>query len=976
MFSMRLAAITCAAIVVSSTAAVAGGWSGKCDLLVDSKDHQAATVAAALGKIGRVLGRDEQSGLFQISLRKGADRRALKKSLKASKKLSVAIDGNQVAIDKRSKVAVDEHVQYLERIEARSKKSTPQLDWYKAYQHFLHDHVNRDGIFELAPYIEGAQHRDHMPAAQLQDSLGLTTGKWSYVGPHNEGVVPGRLYDGLPPVTGRVNCVAVSPADPKTIYIGGADGGVWKTIDSGVTWKALSDTWTFLPVSSIAIDPTNPNIVYVGTGDYQGQIAYSVGIMKSTNGGTSWTNYGNAQMGSMAVSSIVIDPTNPAILVASGGRGTVTGDIFRSTNAGVTWTATNAPDGNWSKIDVSLPNATTGVRTFWAAGESTSGIRVYKSVDHGATWTKVTTPSPLVVHTAADLACSKLNPLTVYVLDPDTATTAKSRNHIWKTTNGGTSWTDVVTGFVNGDASNGTYYNWNQNDYDYFIGTSIVNTNGVKTDGVFVGLITICMSATGGTGWKDISKSYSANPNDPNGDSLAVCHVDQHAVTMDPSNPDTVYFGNDGGVHRMVYDPVAKTATFTPLNKNLYIAQFYKVDVHPTISTRLMGGAQDNATPAALGDLNNWVNPGAGDGGFCAYDPFNPNIAYNSTQEVAIYRTTNGWTSSTEITEPNDYNQQPRNMFPPLVLANSNGVSPSKLFAGTDHLWSWTTAGWVGGSKVLTGENLRIISTCPSDSKRLYTGGDDGQIWMTTNLGTSWVQLDDVPLPQSPAVAISPSPTKAYDIVVGFTQTGGGVQNLWRCSNTAAAAPVWKQVSGTGATALPAVPVNTMARDPYSPETIWYVGTDVGVFMTKNAGGTWANLTKSVGLPNVTVNDLKVVKATGYLYAATYGRGIWKIKLVNPATVALASVSLAPTTVTAGSDSVMTVTLNTTAPFGGIVVNLASDSPDVTLPATVTVPNGASSAKVTVHAAAGVQGDATLTVTYSAVSKTAVLHVQ
>jgi hypothetical protein len=913
-------------------------------ILVLTKDGSVSSAECAVKGIGRLAGVDPISGLFKVVLNSGVDVKSIKRQLVLSGKVTVAIGANQDHFDNRNDTAVSEHLTYLKFKATHLSKGTDKdeaagLDWYGAYQHWLHDHVNRNGYFDPEPFIQGAKHRDNMPAGELTSGRSRAiSGNWSYVGTHNEQPVPGRLFDGLGPLTGRINAVAVSPLNNSIVFVASAGGGVWKSTDKGATWAPLSDNWSFLQTSAIGLDPTNVNNVYAGTGDFPGRSSYSFGVMKSTDGGAHWTNYGAATFAGMAISRIVVDPGNAQIVIATAGRGANnTGGVFRSTNGGVTWAATTAPAGNYDGLDVSQPAS--GVRTFYAVHEGTNAALVVKSINDGLTWTPVTVPLSATNHTSIDVACSKISAGTVYILDPDN--TNKTANHIWKSVNSGLTWSDKVAGFPNGDPGNGNS-TWNQGDYNFYIGTSKIVDNSVASDGVFVGLITIAFSPDGGTTWQDISNSTG----DTN---TALSHVDQHGFCADPVSVNTVYFGNDGGTHRMVYDPGTQVGTFTPLNLNLYATQWYKVALHPTDATRIIGGLQDNACPASVGNLNLWINPGQGDGGFVAYDPFNPSIGYNSTQNLAIFRTTNGWGSApTEITDPGKYNNEQMNQFPPVVLGNK-GAAASVVYAGTTQLWKWDpTHLWVGdlGATALSATNLRIISPCPTDNNRLYTGSDDGMLWMTTNLGGTWTQVDGGFSNGQPIVAISPSTTSAVDVLAGITQTPG--PNLFRCTNTAAATPVWTSVSGSGATALPAVPVNCIARDPAAPATTWYVGTDVGVFMTANAGATWANITGPRGLPNATVNDLAVNKTTGFLYAATYGRGLWKISLGSLTITA-------PTATISGNAFSVTVTLPAPAAAGGVLVHLASNLAQVTVPASVAIPVGSISKTFTATSTATLQ---------------------
>ncbi len=380
--------------------------------------------------------------------------------------------------------------------------------------------------------------------------------------------------------------------------------------------------------------------------------------------------------------------------------------------------------------------------------------------------------------------------------------------------------------------------------------------------------------------WVDVGETYQDS---------AKLHNDQHSFAIDPSDPSEFYVGNDGGIFKMAYDAANRTGTFQSLNANLQITQFYHLALHPTDPTRLMGGCQDNAGPASLGNLAAWANPGAGDGAFVLYDPLNPEIAYSGTQNLGVNRTTNGWTGNSDITGSEKFDNQPTNFEPPLAMAAGVPFEDySYLLAGTDTLWVWDpTDGWApywgSANKPLTKQTLRVIAY--SANAGVYTGGNDGELYLVAGEnGSATYRVDNNAFGGSPISDISPSPSNPYEVLVAVTQTGKG-GNLFRCQDVDAYdQQVWSTaVCGSGTTALPEVPINAICRDPYTPETTWYVATDVGVFMTINAGGNWYNMTQPLGLPNVQVNSLQANGTTGYLYAGTFGRGIWKIALLNTA---------------------------------------------------------------------------------------------
>ena len=199
---------------------------------------------------------------------------------------------------------------------------------------------------------------------------------------------------------------------------------------------------------------------------------------------------------------------------------------------------------------------------------------------------------------ALHIACSLTDPNTVYLL-------SIGDEKIYKTTNGGTNWTDI-TGNFPVSVSFDPNYNWAQKTYDKWIG---VGTNGT-VDVLYVGLITIAQSIGGGAVWTDIGQSYSQTP--PN-----YIHNDQHSFARSTGNPAVVFFGGDGGLFRYSHAATPVLANFTSLNASIKETLLYAMGLHPTDLSHILAGAQDNSSPASRGDLANWSNLEGADGGWC-----------------------------------------------------------------------------------------------------------------------------------------------------------------------------------------------------------------------------------------------------------------------------------------------------------------------------------------------------------------------
>jgi photosystem II stability/assembly factor-like uncharacterized protein len=927
---------------------------------------------SAVGKVAKISARIRGTHVYRLSVSTPMPLPQVKKFLQRVEGIEGVFDGGAERADTSSLASVDEHVRFLKALRGdddNSKVPEGELGFWEAYRYFIQDRVNRNGKVVPKDRERALAHRSMMQNYQPSSSGGgvqplVASGRWTNIGPSS--IIPAsRLFGGPSPVSGRVNAVEYDPVDPNVKYVGSAGGGLWKTMDGGQTWFPLTDSWPFLTVSAIAIDRTDRNTIYVGTGDFQGLSPYSFGIMKSTDGGGTWTNYGKALFGSTAISRVMIDPDDHNRVTVTTGRGYTfssggwndwlhggsldggQGALYQSTDAGATWTKRNPPFADWCGLDCSVADAF-GKRTYWASGSyPNNGYEgtLWYSTDRGVTWS----PAANITgnRLAVDVACSKVDRNTVYLLAPDSSPGAyppydgQNTSAIYKTTDGGLSWSDVTAGFPNDGGFpgyDGYAYNWSQGFYDYYIRTSTATYSGVSTDAVYVGLITLAMSPDGGQSWLDIGQSYSYDPT--TGQSGALMHVDQHAFANNPLDPNTVLVGNDGGVFEVSFDPTSSTSAVSHLNRaGLVTTQHYKLAVDPSNPNSLLAGAQDNGTSLWTGNQGLWQPIFGGDGGCCAYDPKHPSTQYATSNGLNIAKTVDSWVNGYLIASNNTFPATERMQFiPPIAIGDAGEV-----YAGTDHLWKFVDGiGWTGdlGGQALSGSgSLRAIAPCHG-STRIYTGAQDGQVWTSPNSGVNWTRIDVGvnSLPGLPAVALAPMPDAPGDVLVGLSGYGGS--HVWRCphADAPAAARTWIDVSGSGSSGLPDVPVSSLCRDPYAPGTTWYAGTDVGVFITQNAGSTWQNMSSSAGLPNVQVTDMQI--SGGFLYAATYGRGIWRIRVANPATLTVARVS-APASLVGSGGGTATLQLNSPAAFGGTVVNLASSNTCLSVPSQVRVPNGA-----------------------------------
>ena len=647
---------------------------------------------------------------------------------------------------------------------------------------------------------------------------------WTQIGPER---IPISLTS-----SGRLSTIAVHPSDPNTLYIGAAQGGVWKTVNGGASWTPLTDRECSLAMGSIAIDPVDPNIVYAGTGEqhFSGDSYYGCGVLRSADGGTTWTTLGISVFQTAAegarISKIVIDPatagstTGTTVLVASDFG------LFRSTNSGTDWTTVLT--GTTTDVVMDPTNSATLYAGRWGVGLS-------KSTDGGVNWVALTSGLPVADVGRINLAIAPSAPQTIYAAVHTTS--GNGLAGIFKTTDGGADWTQLTATNANCGA---------QCWYDMTIAVHPTNDSLV-----YFGGITLFRSSDGGANFASINGPL---------------HVDQHFLTFDPLDPNTVYVANDGGI----YKSTDGGSTWTTLNTNLSITQFYPgISLHPNDPSVAMGGTQDNGTVGYTGTAD-WASLLSGDGGFTAIDFLNPTTRYAETQ----------WTASSGFSGPrrsdagffvhkvNGIDTDDRALFiPPLIM---DPVDPQVLYFGTFRLYrtadradSWTAI----SPDLTTGGSISAIAVSPADSDVLYVGSNTGDLHTTVDGGASWTTVDAaLPDRYVTDIAIDESdPQTAFVTVSGF-----GSGHVFKTTDGGAG---WQDVSAN----LPDVPMNAVLIEPGTPSNI-FLGTDLGVFMSTDGAASWAPFND--GLPLVAVFDLALMPNTGVFLAATHGRGMFSRTVV------------------------------------------------------------------------------------------------
>ncbi len=673
-------------------------------------------------------------------------------------------------------------------------------------------------------------------------------GTWQAIGPE-------PLYDGIVPYSGRVTAIVVHPSNSNIAYLGGAQGGVWKTTDGGTTWVPLTDNQVSLASGALAIDPQDPNTIYVGTGEPNQSCDsyFGSGILKSTDGGTTWTVLGQSIFSGTSISKILVHPTQSNTLWVANTYGVGgfvciapagTYGVWKSTDGGGTWTRT-LTIGSVSDLVINPFNA-----NILYAG--VPGVGIYKSTDGGNTWTQLGGGLPTTNVGVIQLAMSPTTSNVIYA----SIENASNGRHLglFKSTDGGATWTSLsiptsgtCMGFSLSDIC--TYFGgaFGQCWYDHVL--------HVASDGkVWLGGVGLFYTANDGASWNDVCPSS--------------LHVDFHAITE--ANNGAIWVGNDGGV----FKTSDGGSSWQNLNTNLQITQFYPgTSLHPSNSNKMLGGTQDNGTVAYSGS-NAWDQVFGGDGAWTAYDLTNPDTTfYVSYIYLQIFKTTNGGASFVSATSGlTDAGTSDAAFIAPYVMCPSNA---NILIAGSDEVWkttngasSWTSLGVIG----TTGDRIRALAFDPLDSScnTFYAGKESGMLFRTTDGGSTWTQINTgfgtYPIQD---IVIDPANRN-----VGYVALGGfGHPHLYVSKDILAPTPTWNPTDA----GIPDIPINAILVDPNDPSSL-YAGTDIGIFVSNDGGLNWSYDTR--GHPRIAVFELRYDPLSRTIVSFTHGRGAFRLSQV------------------------------------------------------------------------------------------------
>lgn len=704
----------------------------------------------------------------------------------------------------------------------------------------------------------------------------------------------GLTFRGIGPalMSGRIADIAIHPSDASTWYVAVGSGGVWKTTNSGTTWKPIFDEEDSYSIGCVVLDPSNPEIVWVGTGENVGgrHVGFGDGVYKSSDGGSSWKNMGLED--SQHISEIIVDPTdsNTVYAAAQGPLWSPGGErgLFKTTDGGRTWNNILS-DGEWTGVtDVVMDPRDPEVlyaatwqhhRTVAAVIDGGPESGIHKTTDGGAGWTKLTNGLPEGNVGKIGLTISPQKPDVIYAaIELD-----NRKGGVWRSTNRGASWekrSDAVSG-----ATGPHYY-------------QELEASPHAFDRIYLIDVRMQISDDGGKNFRRMNEKTK--------------HSDNHAVAFRPDDPNYLLVGTDGGLYE-TFD-LAKTWRFVA---NLPVTQFYKLAVDDSEPFyNVYGGTQDNNTqggPTRTDNVNgirnaDWFITLWADGHQPAVEPGNPDIVYSEWQQgnlVRTDRTTGGIVYIQPQPEPGDPPER-FNWDAPILISPH---SPTRLYFASQRVWRSDDRGdsWTPISPDLTKNQDRILlpvmgrqwsSTSPWDlvamsnyntitslaespveEGLLWAGTDDGLLQVSADGGASWTATPVGDLPGVPATAfVNDIKADLFDADTAYVcldnhKFGDFKPFLMKTTDRGGS---WRSIAGD----LPNRHlVWRLVQDHIKP-TLLFAATEFGIFFTVDGGTKWVEL--SGGVPTISFRDLVIQRRENDLVGASFGRGFYVLDDYTP----------------------------------------------------------------------------------------------
>lgn len=707
---------------------------------------------------------------------------------------------------------------------------------------------------------------DNQSHPQVSDSL-FKSMRWRGIGPYRGG---------------RALAATGVTGEPGLFYFGAAAGGVWKTTDSGATWKPIFDSQPISSIGAIAVAPSNHDIIYVGSGEgaLRGNITVGDGIYKSTDGGKNWVNVGLKD--SRQIGALIVDPQNPDIvLVAALGHAfgpNAERGVFRTTDGGKTWNKVLYKDDNTGAIDVTFDPHDSKIvyaamwqvrRQPWNFSSGGPGSSLYRSEDGGVTWTELHGNGlPEGILGRIDVSISAADSKRIYAM------IEAKEGGLYRSDDAGAHWARI------NDDGRIRQRAW------YF---SKIYADPKSVDTVYA-LNTGMLRST------DAGKTFNL---------VSATHGDHHGLWIDPADPRRLIDANDGGASVSL-----DTGSTWSTQDNQPTAQFYHVAVDNRFPYWVYGAQQDNSNLAVASfddegviGPRSWYAAGGGECGFVLPDPRDALIIYSNSensigrydkhkeqvQDISAWPVDNAGHPAGEL-------EHRFNWTSPLMLSPHD---PDTLYVASEVVWKTTDHGrsWKiispdltrndkskqiasGGplTKDITSveyyDTVFALAESPLVKETLWAGSDDGLVHITTDGGAHWKNVTPKGMPEWGTVSmIDPSHAHAGTayLAVDRHKLDDLKPYAWK---TADNGRTWTNIAG----GLPEGAFVHVVREDPAKAGLLYAGTEQGVFVSFDDGGHWQKL--QLNLPPSPIHDLQVKGDD--LVAATHGRSFWILDDLKP----------------------------------------------------------------------------------------------
>lgn len=707
----------------------------------------------------------------------------------------------------------------------KNKNAFKKGSGYKQYPRWRNywSYFTKDGVIQSPKELYQA-YQNKISSNRAVNSLA----DWSPLGPYSAEVINNQV-----PGIGRLNQIAVDPSDPNTWYAGAPAGGLWKSTDAGNTWTNLFDEYPQIGVSGIAIDPEDSQIIYLATGDDDALESYSIGVMKSTDGGITFNETGlnvtNIERGS-ALNEIAIDPNDNNIIFVAGTQG-----LFKSIDAGK----------NFIKL---IDDEIDDFRLKPGSSEDIYAISrtsFYRSINGGNTFSQNDTDPNSILprsYMRAVMDVSPANPEVLYILYAKS--TDGSLEGLYRSEDSGVSFSKMKVSY-NGQDNYDIMDESNQAWFDLAIAVDPSDANTIYT-----GCLNLWKSADGGNSMTPLNKWYIPNE--------SYTHADIHTLKFFDG---ALFACTDGGLYRSTDGG----ETFIDYSNNgIATGQFYRLSIGKNNSSVMVGGTQDNA--GFIFKDKSWYLYTGGDGMDYEIDPLNSNLSFGFVQEGSYLFVSNSLGDNLALIKGPE--EETGNWITPLTITRNGEV-----LAGYKSVYVLGASGFIKRSEPLLSSNIDDLEASPSDPNvvwaaagpNLYLSDDTGRTFTRiTSLGGT---ISDMSINSNNAKEVYA--TTSSRVYVAF-KNQPPKRAVWRVNATDLSALEKQELTRD----LPTDQAYfSIAHQPRDTQNSIFVGTNLGVYRSDDSMDGWELYGEN--LPNTAVSDIELSIDDALIVVSTYGRGIF-----------------------------------------------------------------------------------------------------